>query len=59
MLLQLAHFNSFPASIYDFQHGPTWLLISTCVSGEWKREGRQAEQEKQDSSAIVGLAGTE
>lgn len=54
MLLQLAHFNSFPASIQDFQHGQTWLLISTCVLGEWEREGRQAEQEEQDSSVIMG-----
>lgn len=53
MLLQLAHFYSFPTSIYDFQHGQTWLLISTCVLGEWEREGRQAEQEEQDSNAIV------
>jgi hypothetical protein len=54
MLLQLAHFNLFLASVYDFQHCQTWLLISTCVLGEWEREGRQAEQEEQDSNVIMG-----
>lgn len=54
MLLQLAHFNLFLASIYDSQHCQTWLLISTCVLGEWGKKGRQAEQEEQDSNAILG-----
>lgn len=54
MLLQLAHFNLFLASIYDSQHCETWLLISTCVLGEWGKKGRQAEQEEQDSNAILG-----
>lgn len=54
MLLQLAYFNLFPTSIYDFQHCQAWLLISTCVLGEGA-EGRKAGQQKEwDTDVIVG-----
>lgn len=54
VLLWLAHFNLFPASIYAFQHCQTWLLIFTCVLGAWEGGGRQGAQEEQDSNAIMG-----
>lgn len=53
MLLQLACFSLFPASIYDFQHCPTWLLISTCV-WEWRvrRVGREARLNKRHGTGV-------
>lgn len=57
MLLQLAHFNLFLASIYDFQHCQTLFLISTCVLGVWEREERQAEQEARNRAAMSLWAG--